>query len=64
MTGQRNGNEGWNRPVRVTAGCRPDIGAGCAPMLRNGLLHPGIYFLSDVIDWEREQFDKPKCDRA
>jgi hypothetical protein len=22
------------------------------------------YFLSDVIDWDREQFDKPKRDRA
>jgi hypothetical protein len=22
------------------------------------------YFLSDVIDWEREQFDTPKRDRA
>jgi hypothetical protein len=28
--------------VRVTAGCRLDIGVGCALMLRNGLLQPGI----------------------
>jgi hypothetical protein len=33
---------GWSRRVRVTAGCRLDIGVGCALMLRNGLLQPGI----------------------